>query len=300
MSLAFFAFYAFQLWRSRDVPRLALKKKSAEKPSLRQRPHIQKHQNAESSKRRRSKAIRDIRDHQTETMDGPSKRAIESHVNHLIGFLDSHHRNQENTTIDLSTVMQSSISFAQTRSQRSGSKQENMAALAALGIVVGHSRFAWFAGFVPDEKTKRDIWRLGSSVRLRGRRDLAQHFCISAALAALSHETLSQLIGQMKEQADMEKGGSGFSFVDLLADQAGSRFGVNAARDDPSAEGFQRRFLKSPVTEAYMPALDGLPEGISAENLKTQYGGLNGPGFRRLQQEIRRRLDECPLFQDGP
>ncbi len=175
-----------------------------------------------------------------------------------------------------------------------------MAALAALGIVVGHSRFAWFAGYVPDEKTKPEIQRLGGGVRLRGRRDLAQHFCISAALAALSHETFSKLIGQMKEQADMEKGGSGFSFVDLLADEAGARFGKNATRDDPFAEAFQRRFLKSPVTEAYMPPLNGLPEGISAEDLKTHYGGLNGPKYRRLQEEIRRRLDECSLLQSGP
>jgi hypothetical protein len=53
-------------------------------------------------------------------------------------------------------------------------------------------------------------------VHLRGRRDLARHFCINAATAAVSNEFLSHIIGQLEEQADAGEGGSGFSFADLI------------------------------------------------------------------------------------
>src|SRR5690606_13223016 len=104
-----------------------------------------------------------------------------------------------------------------------------------------------------------------------GRRDLARHFCLSAALSAIANESLSNLIGRFKEQADAV-GGSGFSFVDLMADQAGSRLGEKATKDKDSALRTQRALAKKPKVEDYMPTIEGLPEGLSAERLKMEYG----------------------------
>jgi hypothetical protein len=45
---------------------------------------------------------------------------------------------------------------------------------------------------------------------------------VSAALALVSHESLSDEAGLFKEEIDAAEGGSGFSFCDLLADCARS------------------------------------------------------------------------------
>jgi hypothetical protein len=45
---------------------------------------------------------------------------------------------------------------------------------------------------------------------------------VSAALALVSHESLSDEAGLFKEEIDAAEGGSGFTFCDLLADCARS------------------------------------------------------------------------------
>ena len=58
---------------------------------------------------------------------------------------------------------------------------------------------------------------------MHGRRDLAQHFAVSAALAVLVGPQAAEQVGVAKEISD-SRGGSGFSFSDLLADIAGIEF----------------------------------------------------------------------------
>jgi hypothetical protein len=70
------------------------------------------------------------------------------------------------------------------------------------------------------------------SVRLHGRHDLAQHFLISALLTATGSNAIANSVGVAKELDDARHG-SGFSFVDLLADEAGNRFGERATAAAP-------------------------------------------------------------------
>ncbi len=69
---------------------------------------------------------------------------------------------------------------------------------------------------------------------LHGRHDLPRHFMGSAAIAVSGGGALSQAIGLFKE-IDDSRGGSGFSFVDLLADRVGTRFGSLAVASRASA-----------------------------------------------------------------
>ena len=223
--------------------------------------------------------------------------SIKDHVDHLLTFLRTQQNGQKAT--DLSRVVEAGLTFAKTRSEKSGAIRENASALVAMGIVVGHSKLAWLVGFQPDEEVLAEIDRLGGRVRLAGRSDLARHFCLSAGLSAISSERLSNLIGRTKEQSDAEAG-SGFSFADLLADQAGARLGRLATRDEASAQRIQRMLARKHSAKDYMPSIEGLPEGIPADRLKADYGGIGGEGYRRLEQDIRNRLERCRLFADPP
>src|SRR5262249_34691292 len=64
---------------------------------------------------------------------------------------------------------------------------------------------------------KRRLEVLGEP-SLRKRRDLCQHFVVSAALTQIVGVELAEAAGLLKEQRDMQKGGSGFSFIDLCVD----------------------------------------------------------------------------------
>ena len=68
-------------------------------------------------------------------------------------------------------------------------------------------------------------------VTLQQRWDYPLHFLISALVAAEAGTPLADAVGLWKELTDARRGGSGFSFEDLAADRAGTRFGELAIRD---------------------------------------------------------------------
>jgi hypothetical protein len=138
-------------------------------------------------------------------------------------------------------------------------------------------------------------WPRPRSVKLTllDRHDSAQHFVISAALAAWAGEAVADAIGLDKEISDSRQG-SGFSFADLAADRAGSRFGELVAGD---GEGLDK-VLKTPLTDRdLVPALSGLPEYLPEREFKRQYGGPGHPAYQRLLAEIDRRLAALPLYR---
>lgn len=125
------------------------------------------------------------------------------------------------------------------------------------------------------------------------RYDSAQHFAISAALAAWAGEAVADAIGLDKEISDSRQR-SGFSFADLAADRAGSRFGELVAGDGERLD----RALKSHLGDRDLaPALDGFPEALPEKEFKRQYGGPGHPAYQRLMAEIDRRLAALPLYR---
>jgi signal transduction histidine kinase len=107
----------------------------------------------------------------------------------------------------------------------------------------------------------------------------------------------AETVGITKEMKDSTPGGSGFSFVDMAANQAGIRFAAVATRNPASAQRLQQLIAGGVTTGDFVPAITGLPEGISADDFHWQYGGLGGAETRRLFNEIDHRLDALRGFQ---
>ena len=102
-----------------------------------------------------------------------------------------------------------------------------------------------------------------------------------------------------KEMMDATPGGSGFSFVDLTADRAGTLFAQAATATPESATDMQLRIRRGLSSEDFCPDISGLPEGISRDDFQTQYGGLGGEETGKIVEEIQRRLAQCQALISG-
>jgi hypothetical protein len=167
----------------------------------------------------------------------------------------------------------------------------NQAAILALGVILGEERIASAARREVDPGTRDARQALRRRIGLRGRGDLSQHFWVSAALVVLSGAGRSLTVGLTKELKDSTPGGSGFSFVDMLANKAGIRFALVATHNETSAREVQLRIAQGVDIEDFMPEIDGLPEGIPRDDFQSQYGGLGGAESRRLLTEIDKRIE---------
>jgi hypothetical protein len=173
---------------------------------------------------------------------------------------------------------------------------ENQAAILALGMLLGHPRIETLIGPILTDIEKNAAKQAVGRVVLRGRSDLARHFCVSAAIFVLSTEAISDSIGLLKEKLDADVGGSGFSFVDLLADRAGTTFALSATHDEAAARAMQNRLACGFHIENIFPAMDGLPEGVSDAELQSCYGGVGGESYCRLIEEIKQRVAACAAY----
>lgn len=126
---------------------------------------------------------------------------------------------------------------------------------------------------------------------LQMRKDSAQHFMVSAMLAAWADTPLADAIGLFKELDDSQ-GGSGFSFADLAADRAGVRFG-ELAIGKPNA--LQNRMQSKVVDTDICPVLGDLPEDMQAAEFTQRFGGVEGAAFKAQRAEIERRVQALPM-----
>jgi uncharacterized protein YfiM (DUF2279 family) len=134
------------------------------------------------------------------------------------------------------------------------------------------------------------------ALSLQQRRDFGRHFLVSAGIAAGSETGLSDAIGVHKEMSD-SRGGSGFSFTDIAADRAGTRFGKLATASADSARRIQH-LLSQGLTEAdIMPAVLDLPEGLSEAEFDSRYTAIDSPAYRAVLDEIDRRIATCALYR---
>ena len=190
-------------------------------------------------------------------------------------------------------LMQLAFTFAEDNSHGTDSVLPNRAAILALGVILGEERVARVARRQVNLERTQEISALRSRVTLHGRNDLSRHFWVSAALAVLSDERRSMTVGITKELMDATPGGSGFSFVDLVADRAGTLFAEAATVNAEYARAMQLRIRDGVEIGDYCPAVLDLPEGLTLEEFQSDYGGLGGEGTRAVVEEIRRRLATC-------
>lgn len=178
-------------------------------------------------------------------------------------------------------------------------RENNEAAILSLAILVGEDRVRRLARFRFSLKPS-EVEKLRNRITLRKRNDLARHFWVSAGLTILSGEKQALAVGVGKELMDSTPGGSGFSFVDLLADQAGIRFAANAMRDEASAIAIKDLIEKKLEIHDVFPNIDELPEGISAERFQAEFGGMGGNKTRELLKDMQARLESCKALAKRP
>lgn len=165
---------------------------------------------------------------------------------------------------------------------------ENRAALLVLTLFAnGHGVQALVPAAAQWPKPRR------MRVLLGGREDLPLHFLVSAALAAEGSGPLSQAIGLYKEVTD-SRGGSGFSFSDVAANRAGTRFGQNLVDE---AARVQALLAPGPREADLLPLLADLAEFMPEPEFLRRFGGVGAPAYEAQLAEIDRRLAALPLLR---
>ena len=131
---------------------------------------------------------------------------------------------------------------------------------------------------------------------LGGRVDFAQHFAISAALAAGAGGPFADAVGVYKEVDDSRRG-SGFSFADIAADRAGTRFGEAATASTTSARKVQALARAGLRESDVMVAARDLPEAMPEAEFKRRFGGVDAPAYNRMIAEIDGRIAALPAYR---
>ncbi|MBP6097670.1 MAG: hypothetical protein KA503_14695, partial [Methyloversatilis sp.] len=100
-------------------------------------------------------------------------------------------------------------------------------------------------------------------------------------------------LGLSKEMNDA-RGGSGFSFTDLLADRAGTRLGEQIA----SGRGNVAARLAGGLTDRdVLPPIEGLAEFLPEAEFRRRYGGVGEPAYRAVIDDIEARLASLELYR---
>jgi len=134
------------------------------------------------------------------------------------------------------------------------------------------------------------------TVTLAGRDDSPKHFLISAAIAAEAGTPLADAIGVYKE-IDDSRGGSGFSFNDIGADRAGTRFGETASRSPERARKLALALAAGVKESDFMPDVSDLPEFMQEAEFKRRYGGVGGAGYDKMMAAIEARVAAVPVLR---
>jgi hypothetical protein len=171
--------------------------------------------------------------------------------------------------------------------------QNNRAAILALGIALGDERIARFVGLDNQSTLVRNAALLRKGTTLRKRNDWSRHFCLSASLAVLEHPLFSDAGGLMKEQLDALTGGSGFSFCDFAADRAGVKFASAATHSEADALAMQEFLKKGFKVDDFLPAIADLPENLTTEQFRAEFGNAGSDRYQQMISEIELRLNTC-------
>ncbi len=171
--------------------------------------------------------------------------------------------------------------------------------LLALGIFMDDTdtlrRFPPTSRFIT--LVERDADRLVQLQKLdqptmRGRADLARHFFISAFTTVAIGGKNSHKLGLAKEWADAHQG-SGFSFADMAANQAGILFAERVLADQLTLAIVAQNFS----CEAFLPPVDDLQENLAAEEFKKQFGSIDDPRLSAELNRIEALVLSLPIYQ---
>jgi hypothetical protein len=130
---------------------------------------------------------------------------------------------------------------------------------------------------------------------VRERRDWAKHFFVSAYLAATIGPDAARSAGLMKETLDSQRD-SGFSYTDMAANRAGIIFATKLLERHFTLEQLARSF----TVDKFMPAINDLDEGLTADEMKTRLTGADAANLSTELDQIEQRIFSLPVYQQKP
>lgn len=187
----------------------------------------------------------------------------------------------------LNELLKPMFKLAAERSRFKDPVIENKAVFITLGAYALNRNI----GRLISKKYTKQIKR--KRIYLKNRYDLSKHLVVSAAITSLANSELAELIGLEKEVSDSQ-GGSGFSFADLAADQAGIRLAEYSMLSKEHAKKIQNKFLALSYENEYMPDINNLPERLRGQELANNYE--DSPLYIKMEKLIKHRIDQLPIY----
>ncbi|MGB0576271.1 MAG: hypothetical protein ACPGPC_08980 [Alphaproteobacteria bacterium] len=198
--------------------------------------------------------------------------------------------------VSLTDFIRPLFKLAGQRSSSGDPIDENRAAILALVLYFGDSRFERFIGEVRTAQQKSKRGKI-SHVRLNDRHDFVQHFAISAGLTLTGGEDTANIIGVLKEVKDAANKKSGFSFTDIGADRMGVRFAKKATENRSKALEFQRVLSAASSERSFFPTFTDLPQGMTTAQFKSRYRDTKSKKYRDEIAKIDRRIDAIGMYR---
>ena len=133
---------------------------------------------------------------------------------------------------------------------------------------------------------------------MRGRLDMTRHFFVSAELVALGGSDFARGAGLAKELGDA-RGGSGFSFCDMAANEAGVRFAEAVLGGKLSLDDVAQRF----TVEGFLPPVEKLPEKMQTDEFAERFGDTGDRRYGAQMENIKAQIAALPGYAtpaDGP
>lgn len=199
-----------------------------------------------------------------------------------------------------STFVSTTFRTVVQRSEKGDPVAETRAALVAISLVTLGEEGRTLASMVMPYDTP--CIPQSSMLILAGRPDLPKHLIMSSALAIVFADRFSKAAGEWKELHDsVADGGTGFSFVDLMADRAGLRLGM-ATNGDRELLREMQYGLAYAGDERLLPvwALRKYQEGLRDGAFEESYSGLDDERYRQIVADIDAELDRIPLYKVTP
>lgn len=195
----------------------------------------------------------------------------------------------QNRYVRLGSLMQPLFTLARQRSgENLAPAEENRAAILVLSAYA-NGKDMDVALSTPNQLPRR-------SVLLNKRVDTAKHFLGAAALAMSGQGALVEMIGLAKELHDTHDG-SGFSFIDLAADEAGALFGKIAAGNPAMASRIQEILSQNAEESQFIPLLKDLPESMNPAEFTARFKAIDSPEYLALKEQIHARIRALPLYR---
>ncbi|MFM8341712.1 MAG: hypothetical protein ACKN9F_05790 [Methylomonas sp.] len=214
--------------------------------------------------------------------DYPSLHIYQQQINDIINIHDPDWR------LSIMELLNPLFTTAFQRSDESTAINENRAVIIAVASYV-------FKGELRRYLPIGLIYNKEYPVFAYKRIDIPQHFIAAALLAAVDSTVLTQQLSVDKEVGDAQHG-SGFSFIDLLADKAGIRFGQMATASPEQARKLQQLLANNKDYASIIPNVQDLPEHMDEDTFKQRYSEVGSPAYQAIIEQIEARIRELAIY----